>query len=105
MGHPGRLMWIGGVMLLLGAVMPFLMVISVFPNSLLLSALSYFASIGGLFLGIIGLAGVRGRTEARDRKAEDGTGDMFDFGKGYGAPHHSGPLDPHSLRSHAQAAR
>ena len=79
MGHPERLMWIGGVMLVLGAVVPFLMVIAVLPASLFLSMFSYLASIGGLFMGLIGLAGVRGRVEAREQQAEDGTGEMFDF--------------------------
>lgn len=74
-----QMMWIGGLMLVVGAVLPFLMVIMVVPKSLLLSLVAYVCSVGGLFVGLIGLAGVRSRAVDRERRAEDGTGEMFDF--------------------------
>lgn len=70
---------VGGLMLAAGAIIPFLMVIRTLPPSLLLSVLSYACSLGGLFVGMIGLAGVRGRLVEADRRARDGTGEMFDF--------------------------
>ena len=53
-----QLMWIGGAGLVFGAVAPFLMMIRVWEPSLWLSFLSYVTSVGGLVLGLIGLAGV-----------------------------------------------
>ena len=56
MDNPVRLLVIGFVLVLAGAVLPFLMVIGVLPSTLLLNFLSYGASIGGIFLGVIGAA-------------------------------------------------
>ena len=53
---PGRIILVAFLMVLLGAVLPFLMVIGVFEVSLWLSFLSYGVSVGGLFLGIFGAA-------------------------------------------------
>ena len=47
---------LGFVLVLTGAVLPFLMVIRVVPSNLILSFLSYAASVAGLFLGLIGAA-------------------------------------------------
>ncbi len=79
MDRSDRLLWTGGLMLVVGAVLPFLMVIAVFPNSLLLSLIAFVCSLGGLFVGMIGLAGVRGRIVEADKRKEDGTSEMFDF--------------------------
>ena len=47
---------LGFVLVLTGAVLPLLMVIRVVPPNLILSFLSYAASVAGLFLGLIGAA-------------------------------------------------
>ena len=53
---PRLMIIIAFLMVLMGAVLPFLMVIKVLPASLLLSFISYGVSVGGLFLGIVGAA-------------------------------------------------
>ena len=54
--QPWKLILIGFVLVLLGFVLPFLMVVRVLESSLFLNFLSYGASVGGLFLGLIGAA-------------------------------------------------
>ena len=54
--QPWKLILIGFVLVLFGAVAPFLMVMQVVESSFLLSFLSYGASMVGLFLGLVGAA-------------------------------------------------
>jgi hypothetical protein len=54
--QPWKIIVIGFVLVLFGFVAPFLMVIQVVESSLILSFLSYLASVMGLFLGLIGAA-------------------------------------------------
>ncbi|MFO7741085.1 MAG: hypothetical protein R6X31_02120 [Anaerolineae bacterium] len=54
--HPVRLVVIGFILVLLGFVGPFLMVLGIVDTSFAFSFLSHAASVGGLFLGIIGTA-------------------------------------------------
>jgi hypothetical protein len=54
--QPWKLILIGFVLVLFGAVAPFLMVMRVVESSLILNFLSYGASMVGLFLGLIGAA-------------------------------------------------
>lgn len=54
---PVRLMVIAFVLLLVGALLPFLMVLRILQPSFALSFLSYAASLVGLVLGLIGVAG------------------------------------------------
>lgn len=54
--NPVRLIVIAFVLLLLGAVVPFLMVIRVVQPSFALSFFSYAVSLVGLVLGLIGVA-------------------------------------------------
>lgn len=54
MDRPVRLMVIGLVGLVAGAVLPFLMVLRVIEPSFLLSFISYGASVVGMFLGLLG---------------------------------------------------
>jgi hypothetical protein len=49
-------MAIGFLLLLAGAVLPFLMVIRILPSTLLLGFVSFGCSVAGLFLGVIGAA-------------------------------------------------
>ncbi len=54
--RPIQMIVIGFVLVLLGAVFPFLMVMQIIQSTFLLNFLSYAASISGLFLGILGAA-------------------------------------------------
>ena len=51
-----RYIAIGFVLVLAGAVLPFLIVIHVLPSTLPLNFLSYACSVGGLMLGVAGAA-------------------------------------------------
>jgi hypothetical protein len=57
--HPERLVAIAVVLLLFGCIMPFLMVTQAVPSTFFLNFLSFAASTLGLFLGIIGIAQYR----------------------------------------------
>jgi hypothetical protein len=66
-----RLIALGFLLVLAGAVLPFLMVIGLLPAPLWLSVVSYLSSVSGLFLGLIGAAmwfGIR----RRRHESEDG---------------------------------
>jgi membrane associated rhomboid family serine protease len=54
--NPRAMIAIGFVLVLLGFVVPFLMVIRMIEPNLALSFISHGASVGGLFLGILGSA-------------------------------------------------
>lgn len=54
--HPGKLIAVGFVLVLLGFVLPFLMVINVIEANFLLGFISHGASVSGLLLGMIGAA-------------------------------------------------
>jgi hypothetical protein len=54
--HPLRLILIGFFLVLFGFVGPLLMVLGILETSFALSFLSHGASVGGLFLGLIGTA-------------------------------------------------
>lgn len=54
--HPFRLVWIGFILVLAGAVLPFLIVMKILPSTLFLNFFAFTISVGGLFLGIIGAA-------------------------------------------------
>ena len=66
--HPERLLLIAIILLLFGCIMPFLMVTQVVESTFFLNFLSFTASVGGLFLGIIGIAMQRLKT---DKKKEE----------------------------------
>jgi len=55
---------IGFLLVTCGAVLPFLTVIQILPNTFLLAFLSYASTVSGLFLGLIGSA-----TYIRERKS------------------------------------
>ena len=54
--RPVRLILVGFFLVLLGFVGPLLMVLGLVQTTLALSFLSHAASVGGLFLGLIGAA-------------------------------------------------
>jgi hypothetical protein len=54
--HPGKIILIGFVLVVIGFVLPLLMMIRVIEPSFLLSFLSHGASVAGLFLGLLGTA-------------------------------------------------
>jgi hypothetical protein len=58
---PRALLFIALGLLLFGWVMPFLMVIRAVESTFFLNFLSWGASVGGLYLGIIAVAGLVGR--------------------------------------------
>jgi membrane associated rhomboid family serine protease len=55
---PRTLLFIALGLLLFGWVMPFLMVIHVVESTFFLNFLSWCASVGGLYLGVIAVAGL-----------------------------------------------
>lgn len=54
--RPLTLILIGFVLVLLGAVLPFLIVLGLLPSTWLLNFGSFAVSVAGLFLGVIGSA-------------------------------------------------
>jgi len=54
--YPVKLLIIGGVLVVLGALIPLLMVLQVITSTFFLNFFSYAASIAGLFMGFIGVA-------------------------------------------------
>lgn len=56
MNSPRLLLGLGVTLMLLGAVLPFLMVIRVLESTFFLNFFSWAASVAGLFLGTIGIA-------------------------------------------------
>ncbi|MFO3795713.1 MAG: hypothetical protein ACK8QZ_00250 [Anaerolineales bacterium] len=50
------LIWVGGGLVVLGALLPFLMVLQVLPSTFFLAFLSYASSVAGLFLGMLGIS-------------------------------------------------
>lgn len=67
--RPNKLFVAGFLLVLAGAVLPFLMVIGLLPGSLWLSFVSYISSITGLFLGILSAAAI---VEVRRRRDSGG---------------------------------
>jgi hypothetical protein len=65
---PGRMIFVAFIMVLLGAVLPFLMVIRVLESTWWLNFLAYGVSVGGLFLGIIGTASYMREQNWHDNK-------------------------------------
>ena len=64
--HPRRFIIIAFFLLLAGAVIPFLIIIGVLESTFLLNFAAYIVSVGGLFLGIIGIAMYVGDARKRD---------------------------------------
>jgi len=56
MNSPRLLLGLGLILMILGIVIPFLILIRVFESTFFLNFFSWGASVGGLFLGIIGVA-------------------------------------------------
>jgi hypothetical protein len=54
--HPKRLILIGFFLVLLGFVLPFLMTLHTITPTYFLSFVSWGSTMGGLFLGLIGVA-------------------------------------------------
>jgi hypothetical protein len=54
--QPKKLIYIGAFLVLFGFVAPFLMVLEIVESTFFLNFVSYAASVGGLFMGIIGAA-------------------------------------------------
>ena len=56
MNSPRLLLSLGLILMVLGVVIPFLILIRVLESTFFLNFFSWGASVGGLFLGIIGVA-------------------------------------------------
>ena len=54
--HPKRIILIGFFLVLAGVVLPFLMVIQVLESTFFLNFFSFFATMAGLLLGMVGAA-------------------------------------------------
>jgi hypothetical protein len=54
--HPKNLIFIGFILVLFGAVAPFLMVIQIVRTTYVLSFAAFTASVAGLLLGLVGAA-------------------------------------------------
>lgn len=61
---------LGFVFVLLGAVLPFLIVMQILKSTLLLNFFSYAASFTGLMLGVIGAAFFVRQTKNKNRRDE-----------------------------------
>lgn len=62
-----RFIIIGFFLVLLGAVLPFLILLQLLPSTFFLNFLAYGASIVGIFLGVIGVATYVGKTRGSRR--------------------------------------
>ncbi|MCI0608588.1 MAG: hypothetical protein L0Z71_05955 [Anaerolineae bacterium] len=56
MNSPRLMVTIGLILMLLGIILPFLMLIHILESTFFLNFFSWGASVGGLFLGVIGVA-------------------------------------------------
>ena len=56
MNSPRLMVSIGLTLMLLGIILPFLMLIHVLESTFFLNFFSWGASVGGMFLGVIGVA-------------------------------------------------
>ena len=61
-----RLLLIGFLMVLAGAILPFLIVIGVFESTYLLNLIAFVSSVVGVFLGILGSAMYVGEKKRKD---------------------------------------
>lgn len=66
--HPERLLAVSVLLLLFGCIMPFLMVTQAVESTFFLNFLSFGASMAGLFLGIIGVAGQRLKSKKNEEE-------------------------------------
>lgn len=72
MKKPNQLIVVGFILVLAGAVLPFLIVIDFLPSTFTLNFLAFSSSMVGIFLGVIGAAMHVG--EKRRRSSDD---DLF----------------------------
>ncbi len=63
-----RLIVLGFLLVLLGAVLPFLIVLQFVPSTFFLNFLAYGSSVAGLFLGVIGVATHVGKVARKHRE-------------------------------------
>lgn len=66
-----RFILIGFVMVVVGAVLPFLIVMRILPSTFLLNFLSYGTSTVGIFLAVIGVAMYVGEKRRKDKDEWD----------------------------------
>lgn len=73
---PGKLIILAFFMLLAGAVLPFLILIGLLDSTFPLNFLIYFVSVGGLFLGVLGIAMYVGKERGRARRDRNNWKDL-----------------------------
>jgi uncharacterized membrane protein len=61
------LILIGFILVLLGAILPFLMIMKILESTIFLNFFSYIVSVVGLFLGIVGSAYVISNRRSKNR--------------------------------------
>jgi hypothetical protein len=64
--RPSKMLVIAFLLLVAGAVLPFLMIIDVLESTMFLNFTAYIVSVVGLFLGIIGIATYVGKARNND---------------------------------------
>jgi hypothetical protein len=55
MEHPGRLIGIGFGLLVIGAVLPFAIIINLVESTLFVNVVSVLATVGGITMGLLGM--------------------------------------------------
>jgi len=65
--RPSRLIGVGAVLLVIGAVLPFLMVVRLLESQLWLSFISVVASMAGMVIGMYGIFEMQ-RSHERDKR-------------------------------------
>lgn len=68
--HPKLIMAIAFLLMLFGAVMPFLMVIKLVESTFFLNFLSYGSSVFGLILGIVSVAASHIKQKRKDERED-----------------------------------
>ena len=61
-----RLLVVGFFMVLIGAVLPFLILVGVFPSTFLSNFISFASSVIGVFLGVLGIATYVGKIRRKE---------------------------------------
>jgi heme/copper-type cytochrome/quinol oxidase subunit 2 len=72
MPKPNWLLLIGFILVVFGWIVPFLTTAQIIPSNLILLFISFFASVAGLFLGVIGIAMIAAkRKRLRDQQQDE----------------------------------
>ena len=81
--HGEYLIVIGFALVLLGAILPFLMVMKILTSTFFLVFFSYTASVGGLFMGVAGVSYLVRYRKKKDRGIADSMEPPHDQNQGW----------------------